>query len=121
MCGGSPPSPPPPPPLPPPPAPPPPPPPPPAPQPAPVAPPPQNPANLIVAEQEGAQGKQGGKIKETEARKAERKQKRRRGSKQLAAPDPDKKLTPSSGYINTGSGGGTGNTPGSKSNLNIKK
>tara|TARA_Y100001951_G_scaffold99383_1_gene101335 strand:- start:359 stop:727 length:369 start_codon:yes stop_codon:yes gene_type:complete len=122
MCGGSPPSPPPPPPLPPPPAPPPPPPPPPPPQPAPTPPPPSNPANLIVADQEGAQGKQGGKIKETEARKAERKQKRRRGSKQLAAPDPDKKVTPASGYINTGTGGaGTGTQPGSKSNLNIKK
>ena len=115
MCG-SPPSPPPPPP------PPPPSPPPPPPQPAPAPPPVQSTGSLQITEAE-REGGVGGKIKASDTRKAEKKQKRRRGSKQLAAPDPDKAKIQAPGTINTGGGDApqTGTTPGAKSNLNIKK
>ena len=81
--------------------------------PPPVKPPPINPGNLLVEGQD-----RGGKIKETEARKAEREKKRRRGTAQLATPDapPATALPINIRSQPPAAGGGQ-----KKSNLNIRK
>ena len=81
-------------------------------------------AALQVTDQDREGG--AGKISQSDKRKAEKKQKRRKGSKQLAAPDPQAQVQPTAtpGTINTGKGSapaGQGASGGGKSALNIKK
>ena len=71
-----------------------------------------------MSDQEG----EGGRIKESAARKAERKQKRRKGTSQLTKPDPKKQANQAGtvSTLNTGKGTTTPATQGGKS-LNIRK
>ena len=71
---------------------------------------------------------EGGKVQQSDAKKSEKRKKRRRGSGQLTAPDENKpQATPSpdSGTVNTGQGTQTnqagGQAGGSGSNVNTNK
>ena len=72
---------------------------------------------LDVTEQAEAEG---GKVQQSDAKKAERRKKRRKGSQQLSAPDEKKPTnTQAPGTVNTGQGGGTGGQGGGNTGTNV--